>query len=891
MSTNNHESSSSYDSDSQFGDVGGKRYPVHDCCEFEGGEKLRSIIYVKRGYDSDSSVSDSDGEKILNGDSGNKPKKVGKAPEYYCPFDLNERDEDENTPIHIAIHNRKLDCVRVLLEANVMINKKCDGSAPVHVALSVGSIPEHSKFAEDCLALLAAHSADLSERDDSLCTPLYLACAFNLPNCVKIILANENGSQTLNAKADRIGGRALHSCARFGQSRYVIAKILIQAGATVDCINFYGRTPLHFAAASGNWAVARLLLEAGASVVITDKKGETSGAIAHKRGLVPPADITQLRIPGVEPIRDTLLDPASKTVILCHELCSKHYSCPPIYRGGPDPPPENIRRLEVLINSETGILNSDEFSSCVWEAGARRAAMADVLKVHEYSYVEKISRICNALPEHPQASFPLDPDTVISKWSFEAAMRAAGSACEAVDKVMSGDFRNAFCAIRPPGHHAGPRGIVPCANDPEGSHGFCLLNNVAVGAAYARTMYRNEGIKKIAIVDFDVHHGNGTEEIIRNLTPQVETATIETPFASGKIATTRYRPWLDETDVDNVFFASVHGYGPRELRPDHLPQVGWFYPASGKTHTSAAIVNPGSIDKPTTDEFILTQTWARMGMEAQNNCCKVINVGLELPRPNDIPGMQRIQLRDSYRKKVLPHLYDFDPDFIFISAGFDAHAKDTMNFGYVGMIEDDYEWLTSQIIKVANSCCQGRVVSVLEGGYKIHGGIVSPFARSVGSHVRSLLDGSISREQWDPQDLEWESNYEHTMIAEKEKRRVMKQMESISRKRQRETSSVTPVQEDKEKEKFDKEVILNQPSKETIVENEVHGTTEESDLTDASNKRKRSNIDYSTIFEEIAEHNNVAKPQTVTVPDLATIPDLDLAVTIQSEEELCKKIS
>jgi len=272
--------------------------------------------------------------------------------------------------------------------------------------------------------------------------------------------------------------------------------------------------------------------------------------------------------------------------------------------------------------------------------------------------------------------------------------------------------------------------------------------------------------------------------------------------------------------------------------------------------------------------------------------CKVINVGLELPRPNHIPGIQRIQLRDSYRKKVLPHLYDFDPDFIFISAGFDAHAKDTMNFGYVGMIEDDYEWLTSQIIKVANSCCQGRVVSVLEGGYKIHGGIVSPFARSVGSHVRSLLDGSMSREQWDPQDLEWESNYEHTMIAEKEKRRVMKQMESISRKRQRETSSVTPVQEeDKEKEKFDKEVILNQPSKETIVENEVQGTTEESDLTDASNKRKRSNIDYSTVFEEIAEHNNVAKPQIVTVPDLATIPDLDLAVTIQSEEELCKKIS
>uniref|UniRef100_A0A7S1B8M9 Histone deacetylase domain-containing protein n=2 Tax=Corethron hystrix TaxID=216773 RepID=A0A7S1B8M9_9STRA len=817
MSANNGDSSSSYDSDSQFGGdaMGGKRYPVHDCCEFEGAPKLRSIIYVRRGYDSDSSGSDSESEKNCNGISDNKPKRVAKAPEYYCPFDLNERDEDENTPIHIAIQNRKLDCVKELLDANVMINKKCDGSSPVHVALSVGSIPEHSKFAEDCLNLLTVHSADLSERDDSLFTPLYLACAYNLPNCVKIILSDQNGSQTLNAKADRIGGRALHACARFGrsfgQSLDSIAKFLIDAGAHVDCANFYGRTPLHLAAASGNWSVARLLLSSGASPNLTDKKGETAATIAHKRGLVPPADISQLRIPGVIPIRDTLLDPPSKTILLCHELCSKHYSCPPIYRGGPDPPPENIRRLEVLINSETGILNSKEFCSCVWETNARRASMADVLKVHEYSYVEKISRICNALPDHPQASFPLDPDTVISKWSFESAMRAAGSVCEAVDKVMSGDFRNAFCAIRPPGHHAGPRGIVSCLNDPEGSHGFCLLNNVAIGAAYARTMYRNDGIKKIAIIDFDVHHGNGTEEIIRNLTPQVETATIETPFASGKIATTRYRPWLDETDVDDVFFASVHGYGARELRPENVPQCGWFYPASGKSCTSAALSEPNSIEKPNVNEFILTQTWARMGMEAQSNCCKIVNVGLELPRPNDIPGMQRIQLRDAYRKKVLPFLYDFDPDIIFISAGFDGHAKDTMNFGYVGMIEDDYEWLTSQLIRVANTCCHGRIVSVLEGGYKIHGGIVSPFARSVGSHVRALLDGGTSREQWDPQDLEWESNYEHTMIAEREKRRVMKQLESSSRKRHRDTTpSSTPVHDGyRDNEKTVKEAILN----------------------------------------------------------------------------------
>ena len=125
--------------------------------------------------------------------------------------------------------------------------------------------------------------------------------------------------------------------------------------------------------------------------------------------------------------------------------------------------------------------------------------------------------MCSSIPDHPSAVAHLDADTTMSRWSFEAALRAAGSVCEAVDKVVSGDFRNAFCAVRPPGHHAGPRGIVRCANDPDGgSHGFCFLNNVAIGAAYARSMYRNEGIRKIAIVDFDVHHGNGTESFFKN---------------------------------------------------------------------------------------------------------------------------------------------------------------------------------------------------------------------------------------------------------------------------------------------------------------------------------------------------------------------------------------
>lgn len=376
----------------------------------------------------------------------------------------------------------------------------------------------------------------------------------------------------------------------------------------------------------------------------------------------------------------------------------------------------------------------------------------------------------------------------MSKWTFEAALRAAGSVCEAVDKVVSGDYRNSFCVVRPPGHHAGPRGIVRCENDPDGgSHGFCFLNNVAIGAAYARSMYRNEGIRKIAIVDFDVHHGNGTEEIVRHLAPNVETQSISGPLGSGELSVPKYRPWLDESDVQEVFFASIHGYGPRGIEFAAPQPCGWFYPASGKSFTSESIKNPSVVDLPDLSTFMHSQTWTRMGSEARANCCRIVNCGLGLPSTDDIPGMQRLEVRDTYRKKILPYLRDFDPDMIFISAGFDGHKKDTMNFGYVGMVEDDYEWLTEQLIRVANTCCNGRIVSVLEGGYKIHGGIVSPFARSVAAHVRALVDGGSSRELYDLQDGEWESQFERHLVDERERKRRqklerMREMEEQSRR-------------------------------------------------------------------------------------------------------------
>mmetsp|Transcript_13647 Transcript_13647/g.34298 ORF Transcript_13647/g.34298 Transcript_13647/m.34298 type:complete len:1034 (-) Transcript_13647:79-3180(-) len=834
---------------------------------------------------------DNDASSVKTGDEESSVAKQPKAKKqrYYCPHNLNERDEDENTPMHVAIHAQKLEHVKLLCKAGASLHKKSDGSPPLHVAISMGAVPKHRQFAYDCVQVLYENDADLAAKDDALHTPLSLACMCNLPEIVAFILSTDAGLSTLNAKADRSQGRALHCAAKFdtipkavaappgtarvahihhpdgslvsamhripafpgkqadrsiepevpqNPSSETVTELLVKAAdIEIDAQNSVGQTPLHIACSRGNWNVVRLLLHKGANPDLADRRGFTAGQHAHKRGMPIPNDL--LKTLGgppssgiIPPSRDLIVDPDNNTLLITHELCTLHRTCPPIRRGSQEePPPENVRRVHVLVDKETGILRTGEFGPCRWENESRRAALVDVLKCHEYSYVETISQMCSSIPDHPSAVANLDADTTMSRWSFEAALRAAGSVCEAVDKVVSGDHRNAFCVVRPPGHHAGPRGIVRCDNDPDGgSHGFCFLNNVAIGAAYARSMYRNEGIQKIAIVDFDVHHGNGTEEIIRQLVPTVEKARIRTPFAVGELATQRYRPWLDETDINNVFFASTHGYGPRGLEFANTPSGGWFYPASGKSNISDAIRDPSSVESPNLTDFLLSQTWTRMGEDAKTNCCKILNCGLGLPTRDAVPGMQRLEVRDTYRKKILPLLRDFDPDIIFVSAGFDAHKKDSMNFGYVGMVEDDYEWVTEQLVRLANTCCNGRIVSVLEGGYKIHGGIVSPFARAVASHVRALVDGGRSRELYDLQDGEWESQFERHLIDERERKR---------------------------QQKLEKMRLLEEQSRRAIYGDSNSAEQQAAEDT-GGRKRKRNTVDYRQLYEQMKKEGFAA---------------------------------
>jgi acetoin utilization deacetylase AcuC-like enzyme len=233
------------------------------------------------------------------------------------------------------------------------------------------------------------------------------------------------------------------------------------------------------------------------------------------------------------------------------------------------------------------------------------------------------------------------------------------------------------------------------ADSDAASRGFCLLNNVAIGAAYALNVHRHS-ISRVAIIDFDVHHGNGTEALVRGLAgPQTKVLPIFGGSVTGYLEQHSFCPWLDMgTDKDSVFFGSVHRFD------------GKFYPYSGMT-----------------------------GVDGN-----VVNVGLT-------SGASGEDLRDAFMRVILPRLTTFNPDMIFISAGFDGHKRDRLAAGQCDFDEHDFYWMTEQLLAVARECGHGRVVSVLEGGYNTRVGWLSPLSQSVTAHIRALMGSHATKSQ------------------------------------------------------------------------------------------------------------------------------------------------
>lgn len=315
-------------------------------------------------------------------------------------------------------------------------------------------------------------------------------------------------------------------------------------------------------------------------------------------------------------MNDSLLEQRHRrTAWVTHEACARHEMG--------ERHPERPARLHAIAEEFV----NDGLAALLHRMPAPLATLEELQRVHRRDYVDAI---VEASPEAGYAQ--LDPDTALNPYSVEAAFRAAGAVVAATDAVMARTVDNAFCMVRPPGHHA----------ESGQAMGFCIFNSIAVGIAHALEAH---GLERVAIVDFDVHHGNGTEQIFSGDERVLMVSTFQHPF----------------------------------------------YPYSGTDHPASNMINVP----------------LRAGSNGQ-------------------------AFRGVVAKYWLPPLQRFRPEMIFISAGFDAHRDDDMaglNFG-----DDDYAWVTRQMMQVADQHAKGRIVSALEGGYHLRA-----LAQSAGAHVRELL--------------------------------------------------------------------------------------------------------------------------------------------------------
>lgn len=286
--------------------------------------------------------------------------------------------------------------------------------------------------------------------------------------------------------------------------------------------------------------------------------------------------------------------------------------------------PERLRHLHQFLKEKP-----------IWQRFGRGqivpAQPAQLERVHEVSYLDALRRFAAA------GGGRIEADTVVSSRSYEVACQAAGAGISAVDAVLSGVAQRALCLVRPPGHHALPNTAM----------GFCLFNNVAVAAAHA---IKQHGVGRVLVIDFDVHHGNGTQDIF-------------------------YR-------TDEVYFFSVHRYP--------------FYPGTGAAH----------------------ETGSGRGLATKFN----LPVRMGTTRHSYLEQFQTMLEQVATRAR---------PELVLVSAGFDAHKADPV--GSLGLETEDFEPLTRLVAQVADQYCQGRLVSLLEGGYNVHA-----LAESVQCHMEAL---------------------------------------------------------------------------------------------------------------------------------------------------------
>ncbi len=493
-----------------------------------------------------------------------------------------------------------------------------------------------------------------------------------------------------------------------------MGRLLLNRGCPVNAIGPDGNAAIHLAVLAGHGHFIELLADFGANCHLRN---------TQSRAALDLAGTTPETVDSRDELRRVMLsvEPRLRTLVLYHEDCLEHSARRAEDWEGPD-------RLVGIMHR---LQNREEFAEHEVEISSHfdKAPVELLSRVHSAEYIAFVDKLSKKMQQQLANSgndpvvVPFTPqvqkevqrvtqnehlkreefcDTSFSAGTLQAARRAAGAVAFAVDRVLLGRNRNAFCCVRPPGHHAGYNGLLDDAK----SCGFCIFNSVAAGALHA---LEGHNCERVAIVDLDIHHGNGTEDIVR-----------------------RY------PNPSRLLFFSLHLYD-KDIDPKFE-----FFPGSGaRDDASHNIINVPILPMWHAQTHATSSSGATSGVLSGSGSTSGSPLG-SVNASNTAGSVGSLPLtgRDAYRQaiiqRLLPALRAFNPSLILLSTGFDPASGDvgntrnapittvlpdgtshTVSESAVGMdlTCEDFAWVTSEVMNIADICCAGRVVSVLEGGY------------------------------------------------------------------------------------------------------------------------------------------------------------------------------
>ncbi|KAL7549185.1 hypothetical protein ACHAWF_012454 [Thalassiosira exigua] len=671
----------------------------------------------------------------------------------------------------------------------------------LQIAVCNGYVNEVSQI---CSTLAGNNTSVINERDDAGFNPLHSAAALGLmemfgPNSIE---ASEICRLLLDCGADLAcrdpqGSTPVHWAARAGHCD--ILSLLLMRSCPLDAPNDAGETALHWAMRAGDKGAdaVKFLVENGARVNVfnRDFKRPLDVAAEGFSCLQEEGDPSISQSPVDQRIRRSTRWNLMRYSSQCRTLVLHHWECLD-HLAKADHDWEVPDRIENIISTVTSRTSEScdpgddlGFVPCEMTISTEfeRATLELLSRIHSAEYLAFVNDLSKELerkrkqqlideaqsnasadPSEKKTVVPFTPmvqrkilkeektkddghsDTAFSAGSLKAARRAAGAVQHAVDCVLVGRNRNAFCIVRPPGHHAGINGLLSDAE----SCGFCLFNNVAAGAMHALSDEKHRPrAERCAIVDIDAHHGNGTEEIVRKchdsgrlLFFSVHLYDHDKP-KKGQAFQYKFYPgtgaeddvahniinvpiaplWREKEVVKSISLASNGGAvvpEPRQTRQRSKEEAARRVPSlpDFSKYNSEESMQASAL-KPSTGA---SETASVTSDSSQSSKRPPLPTSSPHYPPHYLMGVGRLAYRRAIQHRLLPALRAFNPDLIILSTGLDAARGDVGNARHfvngteamgLDLEPEDYAWTARKVCEVADICCDGRVVSVLEGGY------------------------------------------------------------------------------------------------------------------------------------------------------------------------------